>query len=113
MKLDMTPDCVSRQEVVAKKNLQYRLLGSVRRIAGLKLYEYDLTTGFLTMVDVKRTVEIGLDRKPVYKTQAFHRELCLYVQAINEQNAMKKVRKALRESHYDIRNLINVKSNGK
>ena len=107
MKIAPEIESVDRQEVVARKQLQYRLIGSLRRIAGLTLYEYDLTTGVLSVVDVKRKVEIGLDSRPVFHTQAFQRELCLYVQAMNRENAMKKVRKILRGSGYDITRLFN------
>lgn len=102
MKLAQDPETFDRQEVVAKKKLQYRLIDSVKRIAGLELYEYDLTTGVLSKVQVKREVQVGLDGKPVYKTQAFQRELCLYVQATNEKNAMKKVRRLIHECNYNL-----------
>ena len=96
-----------RQEIVARKQLQYRLVGRLRRIAGLDLWEYDLTTGELSLVDVKREGEIGLDSRPVFHTKAFQRELCVYVQATNRENAMKHVRRYLKEGRYDIRNLFN------
>ena len=107
MKIAPEIESVDRQEVVARKQLHYRLVGSMRRIAGLTLYEYDLTTGELSVVDVKRKVEIGLDSRPLFHTQAFQRELCLYVQATNRENAMKKVRRTLRGCGYDITKLFN------
>lgn len=102
MKLDPKLETFDHQEVVAKKKLQYRLIDSVKRIAGLELYEYDMTTGVLSKVQVKREVQVGLDGKRVYKTQAFQRELCLYVQATNEKNAMKKVRRLIHECNYNL-----------
>ena len=101
-----TPD---RQEVVAKKQLQYRLIGSLRRIAGLNLYEYDLTTGELKKAYVARTVEIGVDLQPVFHNRTVQHELCLYVQALNEANAMKHVRKHLRACGYNLNRIIKSK----
>lgn len=81
--------------------------GSIRRIAGLRLWEYDLTTGELAETDLERRVEVGLDTRPVFHTRAVWKELCIYVQATNRDNAMKKVRKALRKSGYDLTKLFN------
>ena len=96
-----------RQEVRAEKHMLWRMIGSLRRIAGLTLYEYDLTTGELSVVELDRRVEVGLDAKPFFHTKAQYRELCLYVQATNRGNAMKKVRRILRDSNYEISKLFN------
>ena len=97
---EITP--VQRQEVKAQQQRQFRLIGSLRRIAGLQLWQYDLTTGELSVADVKRTVEIGVDLRPVYKNRTVQQELCLYVQATNEKNAIKKVRRLLHECNYNL-----------
>ena len=106
MKIVPKLETIDRQEVSAKKQLQYRLIGSMRRIAGLHLYEYDLTTGELKKADVARTVEIGVDLNPVFHNKTVQHELCLYVQALNEANAMKHVRKHLRTCGYNLNNII-------
>lgn len=109
MKLVPELETFDRQEVTAKKQLQYRLIGSLRRIAGLNLYEYDLTTGELKKADVNRTVEIGVDLRPVFKNRTVQRELCLYVQALNQENAMKHIRKHLRSCGYNLNRIIKSK----
>lgn len=109
MRIDPELETVDRQEVAAKKQLQYRLIGSLRRLAGLTLYEYDLTTGELTKADVHRTVEIGVDLRPVFKNRTVQHELCLYVQALNRENAMKHIRKHLRACGYNLNNIIKSK----
>ena len=96
-----------RQEVQARRQSEFRLIGRLRRIAGLQLWQYDLTTGELSKADVKRTVEIGVDLRPVYKNRTVQQDLCLYVQALYRENAMKHVRRYLQEARYDIRNLFN------
>lgn len=101
---DIAP--LQRQEVKAQQQRQFRLIGSLRRIAGLQLWQYDLTTGELSVADVKRTVEIGVDLRPVYKNRTVQHELCLYVQALNRENAMKHVRRYLKDSGYDIRKIF-------
>ena len=101
---EITP--AQRQEVKAQQQRQFRLIGSLRRIAGLQLWQYDLTTGELSVADVKRTVEIGVDLQPVYKNRTVQQELCLYVQALNRENAMKHIRRYLKECGYNIRNIF-------
>jgi hypothetical protein len=97
---------LQRQEVKARQQREFRLIGSLRRIAGLRLWQYDLTTGELTEADVKRTVEIGVDLRPVYKNRTVQHELCLYDQALNRENAMKHVRRYLKECGYNIKNIF-------
>ena len=106
MKLEQEPIFKDRQQVVAEKAPQYRHDGSERRIRGLVVWEYDLTTGELSKADIDRKVEIGIDKRPIYQTSVVRKRLCLYVQALNQDNAMKKVRRLLRDKRYNVKSLI-------
>lgn len=97
---------VNPLEVRAEQASRYRFIGSLRRVRGLILFEYDLTTGQLIRAHTDQYVEVGLDGKPVFHAKSLYRDFCLYVQATNEENAMKKVRKTLRDYKYDIRKLF-------
>lgn len=84
------------QELVDQQRKEYRLIGSQKHIPGLVLYEYDLTTGELRPADVKTTLSLTVDGKLDSSRKVNSKELCLYVQALNKENAMRKVRTMLR-----------------
>lgn len=84
------------QELVDQQRKEYRLIGSQKHIPGLVLYEYDLTTGELRPADVKTTLSLTVDGKLDSSRKVNSKELCLYVQALNKENAMRKVRIMLR-----------------
>ena len=76
--------------------LEISRVGSVRRLPGLKLYEYDLTTGEIREADVQTEATLKLDG-PVGRTgKVDAKELCLYVQALNRENAARKFREMIR-----------------
>ena len=83
-------------ELVQQQRKEYRLIGSQRRIPGLILFEYDLTTGELRRASMKTEIGLTLDGKLDRNRRVNSRELCLYIQAINEQNAMRKVQQMLK-----------------
>ena len=87
---------VDMQELVEQQRKEYRLIGSQKHILGLVLYEYDLTTGELRPADVKTTLSLTVDGKLDSSRKVNSKELCLYVQALNKENAMRKVRTMLR-----------------
>jgi len=100
------------QELVAEQRKEFRLIGSQRRIPGLILFEYDLTTGELGRASMKTEIALTVDGKLDKSREVMSRELCLYVQAINEQNAMRKVRQMLRRQSV-IKRLFKPRENGR
>lgn len=84
------------EEIVAEQRKELSRIGSVRRLPGLKLYEYDLTTGEVREADVQTEATLKLEG-PVGRTgKVDARELCLYVQALNRENAARKFREMIR-----------------
>lgn len=84
------------EEIVAEQRKELSRIGSVRRLPGLKLYEYDLTTGEVREADVQTEATRKLEG-PVGRTgKVDARELCLYVQALNRENAARKFREMIR-----------------
>lgn len=105
---------LSRQdalELVAEQRKEFRLIGSQKRIPGLILFEYDLTTGELRRASQTKEMSIGLDGTPSVKTRVSARELCLYVQALNERNAIRKVYDMLGRKNVR-KKLLNTRKNG-
>ena len=84
------------EEIVAEQRKELSRIGSVRRLPGLKLFEYDLTTGEVREADVQTEATLKLEG-PVGRTgKVDARELCLYVQALNRENAARKFREMIR-----------------
>ena len=84
------------QELVERQAKEYRLIGSEKRIPGLILFEYDMTTGELRRADVDTSCILQMNGGLIAQRKVNKRELCLYIQALNEKNAMRKVREMLR-----------------
>lgn len=85
------------EEIVAEQRKEISRVGSVRRLPGLKLYEYDLTTGEIREADVQTDATLKLDG-PVGRTgKVDAKDLCLYVQALNRENAARKFREMIRK----------------
>ena len=96
MKLDNTapttlPDKI---EVKKKQEKEITLLNSERKIKGLRLYEYDKKTGLIVSAEYQQneTFVIGQDAE----SKVHIKPGCIYVQAMNKENALKKVRKILK-----------------
>lgn len=83
------------QELVAEQRKEFALIGSQMRIPGLILFEYDMTTGELRRASVDRKISLHLDGTVGADNKVSARDLCLYIQALNEQNAMRKVHQML------------------
>lgn len=87
---------IAPEELVAEQRKEFGRLGAVRRLPGLTLYEYDLTTGEIREAAVETEATLRLDG-PVGRTgRVDAKELCLYVQALNIGNARRKFRAMIR-----------------
>lgn len=87
---------IAPEELVAEQRKQISLVGSQRRIPGLRLYEYDLTTGEVREASVENEASLRLDGPVGTTGRVDVKELCLYVQALNETVAVRKFRAMLR-----------------
>lgn len=100
------------QELIDQQRKEYRYIGSERRIPGLILWEYDLTTGELRRAPMKKEIELTVDGRLNKNNKVEAGSLCLYIQAINQEVAMRKVRRLLHRSTIR-KQLFNQQKNGK
>ena len=100
------------QELVAEQRKEFTLIGSQRRIPGLILFEYDLTTGELRRASVKKELTLQIDGRVGSNNRVDTSELCLYIQALNQENVMRKVKQLLRRKSV-IEKLLKPHDNGK
>ena len=95
-----------RTEIQAKKKQrqEYKFIGNIRHQAGHILFSINTITGEIKQAEFQKepiiTWEqakmvndgVGLPRKVIIEKD------CVYIEAMNEENAIKKYRKSLRQS---------------
>lgn len=87
---------IAPAELVAEQRKEFGRIGAQRRLPGLTLYEYDLTTGEIREADVETEANLRLDGPVGRSGRVDAKELCLYVQALNIENARRKFRAMIR-----------------
>ena len=83
---------ISSSKLVAEQRREFGRIGAQRRLPGLTLYEYDLTTGEIREATVETEATLRLDGPVGRSGRVDAKELCLYVQALNIENARRKFR---------------------
>ena len=82
-----------KQQEERQAPTELKLVGSQKKVKGHILFSYNEKTGEFKQADVKRNIEIGLDGLPVYKTEITKEPNCIYIQALNLENAKKRLKK--------------------
>lgn len=82
-----------RIEQQQKKQKEYHLIGQIRRIPGLTLFEFNKRTKEIRPASVSRTIGVKYDGTTYFRTRTDVRQDCFYLQALNIKNAEKKLRK--------------------
>lgn len=90
-KLTAQNDSRAAQEQVDKQKKEYHLIGRQRKVSGHTLFEFNRKTKEIRPADISRTVILGMDGNPIYKTKTYVHQDCFYLQALNVKNAKKKL----------------------
>lgn len=77
------------------KQQEYRLVAQMRLKRGLSVFYYDMNTGEVEKLEIKKKVAIGYDKKVKKTNEAQDKKNCIYVQALNKKNAIKKFKKMI------------------
>ena len=93
-KLDIKPAVVIEAEV--KKQVEYKKIGYLKKVPGLTVFTYNISTGGVEKLKVEKKVSIGLDKKVKRETRASHDPNVVYIQALNLKNAKRKAEKLLK-----------------
>lgn len=80
-----------RTEQVQKKKNEFHLIGEERRIKGHTLFCFNLVKREIKVAPMNQEIEMGLDGSVIYKNNVTVEKGCVYVQALNEKNARKKL----------------------
>lgn len=82
-----------RQEQVQKKKNEFHFIGDERKVKGHTLFAYNTVTKEIKPAPINESVSIGMDLQPVYQHRVCVKKDCIYVQALNAKNALKKLKR--------------------
>ena len=80
-----------RTEQVQKKKNEFHLVGEERRVKGHTLFCFNKVTKEIKVAPMVQECMLGLDGSVIYKNSVTVEKDCVYVQALNEKNAIKKL----------------------
>ena len=83
-------DDVRIEQVVKKKN-EFHLIGTQRKIKGHTLYAFNTVTKEIKVAPIERKMFFGFNGNVTYKNEITVEKDCIYLQALNEKNARKKL----------------------
>ena len=84
----------SQVEVVENKQHEFRLIGSQRKQAGHTLFSLNLKTGEIKVAPVVRSDVVDFrTRMPVHRDRIVVEPHCVYRQALNKKNFIKKLKR--------------------
>ena len=97
MSMNLTPheqqkdsDDVRIEQVVKKKN-EFHLIGSQRKIKGHTLFAFNTVTKEIKVAPMERKMFLGFNGNVTYKNEITVEKDCIYLQALNEKNARKRL----------------------
>ena len=80
-----------RTEQVQKKKAEFHFIGEEKRVKGHILFCFNEVTKKLKVAPMNHECMLSLDGSVVYKNNITVEKDCVYVQALNEKNARKKL----------------------
>lgn len=80
-------------EIKAEQQKEYKYIGSQLRVPGHTMFSFNFKTKNLTVAKIEKSCEISLTnpRGVVTKTKLCIEPDCIYIQALNKKNAIKKL----------------------
>lgn len=82
-----------RTESVQKKKNEFHLVGEERRVKGHTLFCFNEVTKEIKVAPMNQECMLGLDGSVIYKNNVTVEKDCVYIQALNQKNAIKKLNK--------------------
>jgi hypothetical protein len=80
-----------RTEQVQKKKNEFHLVSEERRVKGHTLFCFNEVTKEIKVAPMVQECMLGLDGSVIYKNKVTVEKDCIYIQALNEKNARKKL----------------------
>lgn len=80
-----------RMEQVQKKKNEFHLIGQERRIKGHTLFCFNVATKKIKVAPMKQELILDMSGATLCKNSVTIEKDCIYVQALNEKNARKRL----------------------
>lgn len=81
-------------ELLQRKQHEYKLIGKVKKVSGHTMFSYNIQTGEIKVADVERCDTILFTtKKPLVNEKIKVEPNCIYEQALNKKNFVKKLRR--------------------
>lgn len=79
-------------EVLDKQKHEFKLIGQVRKVPGHTMFSFNLKTGEIKVAPTERSKVCDFrTREPIYKERIVVEPDCLYRQALNRKNFIKRL----------------------
>jgi hypothetical protein len=82
---------------IQEQKQEFKLLGSIRLIPGLTMFEFNWEKMTIEKLEVKKDEFINFDGSNAHKRKAQVKINCLYFQALNFKNAVKHANRIIEE----------------
>ena len=93
--MQITPTPQTEIHAPVKKKQEYKRVGKIMLKKGLKLYQYNFVKEELKLVEVDKFIKLDTTGKVVKQNKAQYDDNCIYVQALNDKNAARKIIKLM------------------
>lgn len=80
-------------EYLHKKQHEFKHVGKLKKVPGHTLFSFNQKTKEIKPAKFEREVSIGMDGQPIYKTRCVIEPNCIYEQALNEKNFIKRLKR--------------------
>lgn len=81
-------------EYLQKQKQEFRFVGKIKRVAGHTLFSFNIKTKEIKPARFENEVAIGLDGEVIRKAKCVIEADCIYDQALNKKNFIKRLRRA-------------------
>lgn len=93
-KISPTKEDDLRIEMIKRKQVEYSLVGSQKKVDGHILFEYDPSTGIIRQAEITYCDTLDFfTRKPLFNPKVHTKKGCIYRQALNKKNVIKRLKK--------------------
>lgn len=84
----------TEMEILQKQKHEQVFIGSTRRIPGLTMFSFNTETKEIKVAPIKRDVIFDYrTRTPLYNQSIVIEKNCIYLQALNKKNFIKKLKR--------------------
>ena len=79
-------------EILAKQKHEFKLIGRERKVPGHTMFSFNMMTGEIKVAPIEHSKDCDfMTKKPIFKDRIIIEPNCLYRQALNRRNFVKRL----------------------